>query len=163
MKLSEIFFQNPATISFIALIIASSIASAILFIALSKKDIKQNRKATFLLAISFAFLSLLFLLFFLEESFFITWDVVFLYGQSFTAALFLIFTLQFSYHYPVFDEEDRSEARIVLGLSIVYALFELWLALKRYFQLLDGVVQYRPIYANYALLLGFVQDVRIQD
>ena len=156
MKLSEIFLQNPASVSFIALFIASTLASVILFIAVSKKDIKQNRKATGLLAISFAFLSLLFLLFFLEESFFITWNMIFLYGQSFTAALILVFTLQFSYHYPVFDEKERSEARIVLGLSVVYALFELWLALKRYFYLLDGVVQYRPVYADYALLLGFV-------
>lgn len=156
MELSQFFLQTPISISFFALFCASTIASIILFIAVNKKDIQHNRKATTLLALSFAFLSLLFLLLFLEESFFITWNMFFLNWESFSAALFLIFALQFSYHYPSFDEKDQLEKRIVLGLSVVYAFFELWLTLIRTLQLLDGLVRFRPIYADYPLMLGLV-------
>lgn len=154
MELSQIFLQTPISISFFALFCASTIASIILFIAVYKKDIQHNRKATNLLALSFAFLSLLFLLFFLEESFYITWNLVFLHWESFSAALFLIFALQFSYQYPSFDEKYQLEKRIALGFSITYALFELWLTIIRTLQLLDGLVRFRPIYADYPLMLG---------
>lgn len=75
--------------------------------------------------------------------------------ESVAVALFLILLLQFAYRFPSPAPGQQWEARIALGLTILYALWEGRIAIQRYAMLAQGHVVFRPKVADFPLLVGF--------
>jgi len=78
------------------------------------------------------------------------------YLENATTGLILILLLQFAYHFPDLLSQRKWEARLALGLSALYTLFEAGFAAYRFAALGQGRVYYRPPWADYALVLGFL-------
>lgn len=105
----------------------------------------------------FGCIALLSLLLFLEAS--LPWGQSSypLFLQTVVSSVSLVFLLQFTYRFPALPPRQKWEARLVLGLSILYALWELELGVSRSWILRNtGQITYRPQLADYPLLLGFL-------
>ena len=76
--------------------------------------------------------------------------------ENIAVGLCLVFLLQFAYNFPSLDPHKKWEALVVLGLSILYTLWETQFALFRYTELSAGHVYYRQPYADYPLIVGFL-------
>lgn len=75
--------------------------------------------------------------------------------ENVAAGLCLIFLLQFAYHFPSLDSRKKWEALGVLGLTMLYTLWEAQYALYRFTRLSSGIVEYRNWEADYLLAAGF--------
>ncbi|MEJ2211586.1 MAG: hypothetical protein P8129_21475, partial [Anaerolineae bacterium] len=64
--------------------------------------------------------------------------------------------LQFAYHFPARAPALRREARLALALGALYALWETGYVVFRFVRLGAGVVEYRPNWSDYVLLLFFL-------
>jgi len=83
----------------------------------------------------------------------------FVYLENTVLGILLILLIQFAYRFPVLFPQRKWEARIALGISILYTLYETAFAIYRFYLLLEKYqVEYRPIEADYALtvLLAWV-------
>ncbi|MEA3397873.1 MAG: hypothetical protein U9R05_10465, partial [Chloroflexota bacterium] len=77
--------------------------------------------------------------------------VVFLQNAPLAVAVTCL--LQFAYHFPTLPTTLRREARLALLLGSLYALWETGYAAFRFVQLRAGVIEYRPNWSDYLLLL----------
>ena len=69
----------------------------------------------------------------------------------------LVLLLQFAYRYPALFRQRKWEAHSLLGLSLLYTLYEMLYAIYRFSLLLgQGRVEYRLPEADYALAALFV-------
>jgi signal transduction histidine kinase/HAMP domain-containing protein len=82
------------------------------------------------------------------------WQMVF--PQNIAAALCLLFLLQFAYRFPSLGARQKWESRAVLGLSLLYLLWETWIAVQRFDLLGQGRIRFRPRAADYPALVGAV-------
>jgi DNA-binding NarL/FixJ family response regulator/signal transduction histidine kinase len=78
------------------------------------------------------------------------------YLENTTTGLILILLLQFAYHFPDLPPRQKWEARVALGLSVLYTLFEASFAVYRFAALGQGQVYFRPRWPDYVLVLGFL-------
>ena len=78
-----------------------------------------------------------------------------LYLENMALALFLLLLLQFAYHFPTLYPQRRLEAYMVLGLSILYLLFEIYWAISRFTTLSYGRVFFRAAWFDYPLFVAF--------
>ena len=146
------FLLTSSSISYLALLILCVSITGYFLYSSHKFLTGEDRTNTLLLAGSFGFLSVTTLLFFFEESFFLTWNIIALYFESFFLSLALILFLQFAYRYPTFKPDQKVEARIALIFSIFYSVIELVLVIWRLLKFSRGHVTYRPEYADYLLI-----------
>ena len=145
-------YFTPSSIGYLAQIILSASISVYLAQRLLRRE---NRNTQSVLLASFFIVETLFigLLFFdailLPRLFF-----VYLENTALGIALALI--LQFAYRFPVLFPRQKWEAYLVLFLSLSYTLYEAQYAVGRFLLLLrDGIVNYRPPEADYALVVLF--------
>lgn len=68
----------------------------------------------------------------------------------------LVCLLQFVYHFPRLFPSRQREARLALLVSLLYTLWESGYAIFRFLRLRAGVVEYRPNWSDYLLLLLFL-------
>ena len=146
-------YFTPSSIGYLAQIILSASISVYLAQRLLRRE---NRNTQSVLLASFFIVETLFigLLFFdailLPRLFF-----VYLENTALGIALALI--LQFAYRFPVLFPRQKWEAYLVLFLSLSYTLYEAQYAVGRFLLLLrDGIVNYRPPEADYALVILFL-------
>jgi len=78
------------------------------------------------------------------------------YLENTAAGLIVVILLQFAYHFPTLPRGWKWEARLVLGLSLVYTLWEAGFAVYRFSELSRGMVYFRPPWLDYALVLSFL-------
>jgi len=76
--------------------------------------------------------------------------------ESIAMVLFLALFLQFAYRFPSLAPDQKQEARVVLWLTILYALWEGGFATHRYAMLAQGIVRYRRAVADIPLAVGFL-------
>jgi DNA-binding NarL/FixJ family response regulator/nitrate/nitrite-specific signal transduction histidine kinase len=118
---------------------------------------REKRGAqAFLLAGFFASLTLFIGLLFLDVTLAPTPRLKAVYLENPVLGIALVLLLQFAYHFPLLSPRHKWEARIVLGLSLSYALYEVYFAVHRFSWLAQGIVDYRPPRADYALAALFV-------
>lgn len=146
-------YWTPAAIGYmIQWILALLITSYLLWLA-RRPSIPGHLR----LLIGF-FVSLTFFLVFLwGEAAFLSNSRMVLFLINPALAIGLAFLLQFSYHFPSLPERWRPEARVVLAVSIIYALGEGGYAIYR-FIVLVGLQQvlYRPNWSDYVLVTLFL-------
>jgi len=98
-----------------------------------------------------------FLLFLFFETALLSNGRIVLYFINVALAIALLFLLQFAYYFPALPEGWRVEQRVVLWLSVLYALGETIYAFYRLVILLGlQQVLYRPNWADYVLLALFL-------
>lgn len=68
----------------------------------------------------------------------------------------LICLLQFAYHFPQSFPSRQHETHLALWVSLLYTLWEGGYAIFRFLRLRAGVVEYRPNWSDYLLLLLFL-------
>ncbi len=100
-------------------------------------------------------ITVLVLLFFLDSALPPPARIRVIYLENLVLALLLMFSLQFAYHFPALFPQRRIESRLVLGLSLLYLITEIGLAIYRFSILSYGDVFVRPDWSDYPLLVGF--------
>ena len=79
------------------------------------------------------------------------------YLENTVLGVMLVLLLQFAYRYPALFRQRKWEAHSLLGLSLLYTLYEMLYAIYRFSLLLgQGRVEYRLPEADYALAALFV-------
>ena len=80
------------------------------------------------------------------------------YLENTVLGIALVLLLQFAYRFPMLFPHRKWESMLVLGVSLLYTLFEAQYAIYRFSLLLGqtGTVDYRPLQADYALVVLFV-------
>ena len=146
------FYLTPASISYLVQSILALVITGYLFNRLRQIAASGLQAQAGLLAGFFAAINLFSILMFFETSLLPAAALYALYPQIAVLAACLVFLLQFTYRFPVFFPERRREARLVLVLSLGYALFETIVAVYRYILLSNGQVVPRPGYADYPMV-----------
>ncbi|NJN99021.1 MAG: response regulator [Anaerolineales bacterium] len=148
---------TPASISYLTQFIMALAVTGYFFYRLRPAPRLVYRTQTALLTGFFAAIALLSLLLFLEASLLWGQASYALFLQTIVSSISLVLLLQFTYHFPSLSPGQKWEARLVLGLSVLYALWELQLGVSRFGTLRNtGQIVYRPQLADYPLLLGFL-------
>ncbi len=143
-------FLTPTSTSYLTLLILSlAIAGYFLFLSRRYRLAGHNAVLTMLLAVSFTCFSYTIFLLFLNSSLHPNLAFFVMPLESVALALFLISFLQFAYRFPTLPPGWKREARIALGVTLAYALWEGTLAVERYASLAQGRVQYRPGLADF--------------
>lgn len=154
----SILYLTPASISYLTQFILAAAIAGNFWYQPRRQSAKResNTLATLLLAAAFTSFACATLLLFLNAS--LRPDLTF-YAmplESVAVALFLAFLLQFAYHFPSPVPDQKWEARVVLGLAILYLFAESRIAIHRYAVLAQGHVAYGPQAADLPLLVGFL-------
>ncbi|MBI5295733.1 MAG: response regulator [Chloroflexi bacterium] len=151
----QIWYLTPSSIGYLTQLILNL---AITFYLLHHLRLRENRSAQTLLLTGFFAVIVLFVgLLFLDAVSLPTPRLYFVYLENTALAGALLLLLQFVYRFPVFFPSRKREARIVLGLSLLYFLYEAQYAIYRFSLLLgQGDVDYRIPQADYALAILFV-------
>lgn len=129
-----------------------------LFIAYLTNRLRRREKwsaQSILLAGFFAALTLFIGLLFLDVALLPTPRLVVVYLENTVLGIALVLLLQFTYRFPALYPRRRWESYIVLGMSLLYALYEAYYAVYRFSLLGQGWVDYRPPQADYALAVLF--------
>ena len=149
-------YLTPASISYLVQSILAVAITGYFFVRLRSISAAENRVHAFLLGGFFTAISLFSLLLFFEVSLERGASFFAIYPQTAVMAVGLVFLVQFTYYFPVFVPGRKWEARLALLLSSLYALYEIYYAVYRFWLLSAGQVIYRPPNADYpiaALLL----------
>jgi DNA-binding NarL/FixJ family response regulator/signal transduction histidine kinase len=101
---------------------------------------------------AFTALAVFITMLFLEAALLPTPRLIVVFLQNTLLALAVLCLLQFAYHFPERPAALRLEARIALGLSCLYALWEAGTLAFRFVRLGTGVIEYRPKGSDYVLL-----------
>ncbi len=147
-----VIYLTPAAIGYLTQFI---LAAAITLYLAGRLRRTARQMQTALLTGFFAAVTLFILLLFFDVALLPDQRLYAVFLQTIAAGLCLIFLLQFAYHFPRPDPRKKWEARIALGFSILYTLWEMQFALFRFAELSAGHVHYRPVDADYALAVGF--------
>jgi hypothetical protein len=117
---------------------------------------RQRDRHARLLACFFATLAGFIFTLFMEAVLLPTQRLYAVFVQNVLLGAALVCLLQFAYHFPQPSTSLRRETRLALALSVLYTLGEAGYALFRFFQLRGGVIEYRPNWSDYCLLLLFL-------
>lgn len=147
-------FLSPASISYLTQLIMTAVITGYLWYVAGKSQSGQNSGHLTFLAGAFSAFTAATFLFFLNVSLAPNLRFFTLPLDSLAVGLFVILLLQFAYRFPAPGHER--EARIALGVTGLYALWEVWIAVGRYTSLAQGQVRYRPEEADIPLVLAFL-------
>ncbi len=148
-------YLTPASLGYLTqFIIALTITSYFVFRLASAR---ANRPAHMMLLTGFfADITLLALLFFLEVSLRPTERLYAVFLQNTVLGTGIVLLLQFAYRFP-FPFPHKWEARLALGLSVLYTLYEALYAAYRFWLIFtQGRVIFRPEWADYPMALGLL-------
>jgi len=150
-------YLTPAAISYLSqLILALAITGFLVYRFLGRPRAGRPAHAL-LLAAFFAAVTVLVLLFFLENSFPPERRLYVVYLENSVVGLVLVFLLQFAYHFPTLPEEWEGEAGLALWLSLWYMVWEMQYAAGRFSELLGrGQVYFRPGWPDQVMVLLFL-------
>ena len=152
----SILYLTPASIGYLTqFILASAIAGYFWYLARRSRQGENSALPTTLLAGAFTSFACGILLVCLDVSH-PDWRFYVMPLESMALVLFLALFLQFAYRFPSPPPGQNREARVVLWLTILYALWEGGIAIQRYAMLAQGIVKFRPAVADYPLAVGFL-------
>ena len=147
-------YLTPASIGYLTQFILSGLIEIYLARRLFRRE---NRDAqSFLLAGFFAMGTIFIGMLFLDVVFLPTPRLYVVYLENPVLGFALVLMLQFAYRFPAFSPRRTWEAYVVLGVSLLYALYEAVYAGYRFSLLRQGIVEYRPPQADYALAVLLV-------
>ncbi|MBI4790496.1 MAG: HAMP domain-containing protein [Chloroflexi bacterium] len=146
-------YLTPAAIGYLTQFI---LAAAITLYLARRLPRATQRTQTTLLAAFFAATTVFVLLLFYDVALPPTQRLPAVYLLNTVVGVILIFLLQFAYHFRRLDPREKWSARIVLGLSILYTLWEAQFAIFRFVELNGGHVYYRAGDLDNALAAGFL-------
>jgi signal transduction histidine kinase/CheY-like chemotaxis protein len=147
---------TPASIGYLTQFILSlAITSFFVYRALSPQR-RGQPVHTVLLTAFFAVTTAFILLLFLDALSPPDQRLRAVYLENTAAGLIIVLLLQFAYHFPSPPTGQKWEARLALGLSALYMLWEAGFAIYRFSELSRGQVHYRPPWPDYFLILGFL-------
>ncbi|HRJ42030.1 MAG TPA: GAF domain-containing protein, partial [Caldilineaceae bacterium] len=153
----SLLYLTPASIGYLTQWVLTAVISTYLwYVVRDPKPRAGHSRQTEFLALSFTALTGALLLLFLDASLHPDWKYYATPLESVTIAIFLCFFLQFVYRFPSATPGQEWEARLVLWLSLLYILGEGVLALGRYVALTQGIVRFRPPWADIPLVAAFV-------
>ena len=150
-------YLTLAAISYLTqLILAALIAAYLLY--LTRREYRQGQLVphTWLFTGFFAAVTLFALLGFGDAAWLPPHRFYVGYLRNIVVAVALIFLVQFAYHFPTLAPGQKLEARLTLGVTLLYALWELGIALDRLRQLAAWRVIFRPRVVDYPPVLLFV-------
>jgi hypothetical protein len=151
-------YLTPASQSYLAQLSMALLITGYLVISLLRPDAARARRPAHMLLLTgfFACITLLSFLFFLDAALPPTERLLAVYLENTVLGVGIVLLLQFTYRFP--SAFPRSwEARLVLGLSGGYTLYEAQYALYRYWLILaQGQVIFRPEWADYPIALGLL-------
>ncbi|MBN1486843.1 MAG: response regulator [Anaerolineae bacterium] len=146
---TSILYLTPAAIEYLTLfILAILISGYLLFI----QRLAHPRHIVYL-AMFFIMLTTFIGTLFLEVSLLPTPRLYAVFLQTPLLSISWVCLLQFAYHFPDLPLSLRRESRLTLLASSLYALWETGFAVFRFVQLRAGVVEFRPDWNDYLLLL----------
>jgi signal transduction histidine kinase len=151
-------YLTPASIGYLTQLILALVIT-VYFGARSLVSWRRSARAAHmpLLALFFASVTLVVLLFFLDAALPPSPRLYAVYLENTAIGVLLTLLTQFAYRFPRLYPERRWEARIALGADLLYTLWEAGFAVHRGRLLLqDGSVFYRPLEADYALVACFL-------
>ncbi len=144
------FYLTPTAISDLALFIFAAFSTG--YLTWLTWHLRKKRPFQLLtITLSFTFVSGYILLDFLNQTLYPDLRFWILPMQSVVMTFGIVWLLQFAYRMPELYPERRRESRIALGVTMLLPLWEIGPALRRYADLQEGIVTYRPGNADYAL------------
>lgn len=148
-------YLTPASIGYLAqFILALAITTYLVMLARRPEQRADHRRPTRLLVAFFGAITLFIGLLLLDSILEPNLAFLALYLQNTLLALALLFILQFAYAFPSPSPQQKREAQIVLGISLLYAVYEAAIAFGRFADLLrEGEVNYRPQLADVPIVL----------
>ncbi len=149
-------YLTPAAVGYLTqVILVSAIVGFFVFHTLGRRRMDRSAHAGLLTAF-FAAITAFVLELFLEAASPPARRLQVVYLENTTTGLILILLLQFAYRFPDLPPRRKWEARVALGLSVLYTLFEAGFAVYRFAALGQGRVYFRPLWPDYILVLGFL-------
>ena len=150
-----IWYLTPASLGYLTQLIIALMITGYFVVRLIL--VQASRSAhTVLLTGFLACITLLALLFFLEASLLPTERLYALFLQNTVLGAGIVLLLQFAYCFPD-PFPHKWEARLALGLSLLYALYEAQYAAYRFWLVSTwGQVIFRPPWADYPMALGLL-------
>ncbi len=148
-------YLTPTAISDLALLLLAGLITGYLFYLAWHTREKRPYQILFL-AFAFAFTSSYILLDFLNQTLYPDHSYLFLPWQSVAMTIGMVCLTQFAYRMPALHTEWRRESAFVFGLTALLPLWEIWFATRRYANLIDGIIQYRPSNVDFILTAVFL-------
>ncbi|HEY83532.1 MAG TPA: response regulator [Chloroflexi bacterium] len=149
-------YLTPAAVSYLTqIILVLAIVGFFIYHSLSQRRLNETASVGLLLGF-FAATAVFILLLFFETASLPARRLQVVYLENTAVGLILLLLLQFACHFPNLPSKRKWEARLTLGLSALYTLFEAGFALYRFAALRQGLVLFRPPWPDYALVLGFL-------
>jgi diguanylate cyclase (GGDEF)-like protein/PAS domain S-box-containing protein len=145
---------TPASISYLNQFLLSILITVYLGWRLNKQTSVARQDV--LLFVFFIATSIFSLLFFLEVSLLPSERLYAVYLQYIVLGIMLIVLVQFAYHFPVLNEKQTLERRVLAVLLTIYTLWEAGFAIWRFYKLSHGVVLFRPDYTDIFPAIGFL-------
>ncbi|MBN1583218.1 MAG: response regulator [Anaerolineae bacterium] len=149
-------YLTPASISYLTQSILALVITGYFAYRTWSTPRVTRQSHTVLLIGFFTSITLFSLLLFLEASLPRGEDLYAIFFQNTILGGGLVLLLQFAYRFPTLSPRKKWEARLVLGLSIAYVLWEFQFAVHRFQLLGAGQVIWRPEYADYPLAIGLL-------
>jgi signal transduction histidine kinase/HAMP domain-containing protein len=153
----SLFYLTPASIGYWTQFVLVAITTAYFAYLVGRAWRRGEMPAQMLMFTCFAGSAMcLMVLLFLEVSVHPDWRWQTVFLQDVAVALCLLFLLQFVYRFPSFDAGQKRESYAVLVLSLLYLLWEMWIAVQRFQLLAQGDIKFRPQAADYPMVAGTV-------
>lgn len=150
------FYLTPASIGYLTQVFLLVAITGYLIYSI-KKHTGQGKSTLGLLIGFFSVIMLFVGLMFLDATFLPAPRLVVVYLENTVLGAALVFLLQFAYRFPVLAPGRKWEAWAVLGLSLLYTLWEAQFAVYRFSEMLTtGSVYYRPEAPDYVLAVLFL-------
>ena len=149
------FYLTPTAISDLALLILAGFITGYLFHLVWRTRGKRPLQIL-ILALAFTFTSIYILLDFLTQILYPDLSYWFLPWQSVAMTMGMVCFVQFAYRMPALRTEWQRESVIVFGLTALLPLWEIWFATRRYVDLTNGLINYRPSNVDFVLAAVFL-------
>lgn len=150
-------YLTPTSMTYLTqLILGIAIAGYFIYLARRIRRSGQYALPTMLMAGAFTSFTYALLLLFLNVSLPPSQSFYVMPLESVAVALFVLLLLQFAYRFPALPPEWKREARVALGLTVLYVFWEALVAGARYNALRQGRVQFRPEEADVFLFASIL-------
>ena len=147
-------YLTPASIGYLIQIILVLVITAYLAQRLHQRASRSAQAV--MLVLFFASITGFIGLLFLEAALLPAARLKVVYLENAALAISLVLLLQFAYRFPALQPRLKSEARIALAVSAVYAILEIAYAVYRFSLLAHGEVIYRSTAMGYPPVLGLL-------
>lgn len=148
-------YLTPASVGYLNLFLLSLLIAIYLGVRVFPRRREWAQINEYLLTATFLFVTLFAILLFLEVSLLPEQRLIPVFLENIPLALLLTTIIQYAYHFPAPRDSQKTERKIVLVITLFYALFEIGSAIWRISILRDGRVENRSNLADIPIAIGF--------